>query len=218
VGEVKVIFERNRVSLRPSLLLTEEGKTLARTGRYGEALELFHQASKADRFNPAPRYQEGFSLLHLRRYSEAVEAFQATEALAPGWFHCRSFLWLARQLSRGNIDHRLFVFLRMLEDGPMPLPDKVREAQRVLAKGFEFPLLYLIHGEHLLELKRTAEATEMFRKGLAVAIEPDVRSRLLVNLAFVQEWQPEKKRLLRAVLKINGNLFAQAIAALALHE
>ncbi len=218
VGEVQVLFERNRVSLRSSLVLTEEGITLAQEGRYDEALELFKDAGKADRFNPAPKYQEGFSLLHLRRYREAAEAFQATEALAPGWFHCRSFLWMARQLARGNIDHRIFVFLRMLEDGPAPLPDKVREAQRVLAMGFEYPLLYLLHGEHLLGLKRTEEAGEMFRKGLAVAIEPEVRSRLLVNLAFVQESQAEKKRLLRAVVKIDGNLFAQAVATLALQD
>ena len=100
-----------------SLVWTREAKAAASAGRYDEALELCAAASKADPYDPDPKYQEGMMLLELERYNDAARAFESTERLAPGWFHNRSWLWIARQLARGKVQHLEFKLLRVLGDG-----------------------------------------------------------------------------------------------------
>jgi hypothetical protein len=119
--KVQFVFERNRITLRPADVLTRRGQELGSAGRFEEALASFREAGQADPFDPQARYEEGFTLLHLRRYAEAVEAYEATARLAPGWFHCRADLWLARELAAGDLAHEALLAVWVLEDGPQPL-------------------------------------------------------------------------------------------------
>jgi tetratricopeptide (TPR) repeat protein len=96
---VQFVFERNRLTLRPATEHARRGDELGQAGRYHEALAAFDEAAAADPFDPHARYLRAFTLLHLERYAEAVDGYQETERLAPGWFHCRADLWLAEQLA-----------------------------------------------------------------------------------------------------------------------
>jgi tetratricopeptide (TPR) repeat protein len=213
-GRVQFVFERNRPTLRPAEVLGERGERLAAAGNFDEALAVFREAAAADRFAPHPHYLEGLTLLHLMRPGEAVAAYETTEALAPGWFNCRADGWLARQLALGNLDQRAFLAVGALEDGPQPPAEKVRLAEQALAIFPDLAPLHLFHGKNLAALRRRDEARAAFRKGLACRNEPDVRSRLLVQLALVEDSTEEKNRLLREACDPRGHLIAQATAVL----
>jgi hypothetical protein len=99
---VQFVFERDRLTLRLAENLTRRGEAHGSASRYFEALADFRAAAEIDPHAPNPHYQSGFSLMHLERYSEAVDAYESCERLAPGWFNCRGDLYLARHLSAGR--------------------------------------------------------------------------------------------------------------------
>jgi tetratricopeptide (TPR) repeat protein len=214
-GNVRFFFERNRLTLRPCADRTQEGERSAGAGRFDEALALFREAAQADRFDPQSHYQAGLTLLYLQRYNEAVREYEATEERAPGWFHCRSDLWLARQMVLGQVDHETFVAWHALQDGPLQPETKVRLAERALARAPDLALLHHLHGRSLRERGLAVQAEAALRRGLALAEEPDVRTRLLVDLGTLVR-PDEKRRLLEEALQINGNLVAAATAAVVL--
>jgi tetratricopeptide (TPR) repeat protein len=213
---VQFVFERNRITLRPAVMWTEQGEQLAGEGKFEEALTAFRAAAAADPFDPHARYQQGFTLLQLERYAEAVASYEATEELAPGWFHCRADLWLARQLAEGAVDRDTFLALYVLEEGPLPPEEKVRLAEECLGRYPDLAPLYLELGRQLARLGSPAEVVAAYRRGLACADEPDVRTRLLVELGVSLSDPPERTALLRQAQELRGNLVAAATATLAL--
>jgi tetratricopeptide (TPR) repeat protein len=215
-GSVQFAFERNRMTLRPCEVLTERGKEAGGQGRFDEALGLFREAGRADRYAPEPRYQAGWTLLHLQRYPEAVDSYDETERLAPGWFHCRSDLWLAQQLALGKLPHELFLLCGALEDGPLDPEAKVRLAEQGLARAPDLALLHYHHGKNLKARNLPFQAQAALRRGLNCADEPDVRTRLLVELATLVDGAEEKRHLLRQAVELNGNLVAAAMARVVL--
>jgi tetratricopeptide (TPR) repeat protein len=215
-GQVRFLFERDRLTLRAASALTEGGEAEANHGRFEAALKLFREAAQIDRFAPQPRYQAALTLLYLQRYLEGVAEYEATEALAPGWFHCRSGLGMARRLADGALSHQAFIAWHVLEDGPLPPAEKVRLAEKTLAEAADFAAVHLALAKNLRLTARPREAEAAARRGLAVAAEPDVRTRLLVELAAHLADGDEKRRLLQEAVDLNGNLVAAAMAALVL--
>ena len=215
-GRIQLVFERNRLTLRPAQVLVERGREAGSHGKYDEALALFQQAAAADPLDPEARYQEGFTLLHLKRYEEAIAAYDATEKLAPGWFHCRADGWLARELAAGRIKHDAFLALHAIEDGPGSAAEKLERADRALATAPRVPALHLLRGTQLVKLDRAPDAAEAFKAGLALEPEPDVGTRLLVQLALLTGDPVQRAELFERAIKLNGNLVAAATARLAL--
>jgi tetratricopeptide (TPR) repeat protein len=209
-------FQRNRVTLAPAQQRTSAGERLGGQGRQAEAYRSFQEAARLDRFDPHSRYLSGLALLFLRRYAEAVTEYEATERLAPGWFQCRADLWMARELARGALDHELFVTAYQLQNAPLPPAEKVRQAEAALQAAPGLAPLYLYQGDGLAALGATADAEAAYRKGLACAGEPDVRTRLLVALGIVSGSAPERAALLdEAAATEGGNLIATAMATIA---
>jgi tetratricopeptide (TPR) repeat protein len=213
---IQFVFERNRIALRPAEELTRQGEELGSRGQLEEALTCFRDAAQADRFDPHSRYQEGYTLLQLQRYPQAVESFEAAEERAPGWFHCRSNLWLARQLALGKLGFDTGVAVLLLENAPMPPKEKVQLAEQILSRAPELAPAHLLLGKNLEQLGRASDARAAYQRGLACAAEPDVKSRLLVALGVLTEDAQQRITLLREAQALNGNPTAAAGATLAL--
>jgi tetratricopeptide (TPR) repeat protein len=213
---VQFVFERNRITLRPAAVHTERGEQLGSAGRHEDALAAFREAAAADPFDPHSRYLEAFTLLHLGRYADAVDQYRQVEEFAPGWFHCRADLWVAEQLLVGQFDGADFAALHLIEDGQMPPAEKVTLAKRLLARrpGLSAARLHL--GKNLARSGRLADARAALRAGLAADPDPDVRTRLLAELATLTEDAGEREGLYREAVALNGNLVAAASAAVAL--
>jgi tetratricopeptide (TPR) repeat protein len=213
---VQFVFQRNRPTLRPAQVHTQAGSELGSQGRYDDALDAFRAAARADAFDPQSHYEAGLTLLCLQRYTEAIESYEAAEERAPGWFHCRADLWLARELSCGRIEHEVFLGLRHLEDGSDTPGEKVRLAGQLLRVAPSVPLLHLLHGKDLAALGRENEARASYRHGLSLAEELNVKTRLLVALGTSLEPSDERTSLLGKARELNGDLVAAATAQLAL--
>lgn len=214
-GRVQFVFERNRIELQLSTDAVESGTVAAERGNLEAALELFRRAAEADRFNPRPSYHAGMALLESQRYAEAAESYRRTETLAPGWYHCRSDRWLAERLAAGEVDHAAFQAVRQLVDGRMAPDQAVALAEATLARC-ELGVVRLALGEALAKLGRRAKAEAAYRRGLAAADEPDIRTRLLVALASTVDDRAERRKLLHAAIELSGNLVSAAMAAVML--
>ena len=218
-GTMRFGYARNRPMLHPAEVLTERGKRLTQSGRYEEGLAALRDAAQADAYDPDPHYQAGLCLLHLRRYREAVRSYEATETLAPGWFHCRAELWLAQQLAAGVVDHETFHTLRVLEDDKkMGSDEKVCLAERALGRADRLAALYLHYGKNLQATQRQIQALAAYRRGLSCSEEPQVRARLLVNLALLDANVTEKRCCLEEAAETKGDLIAAAMAFLILRD
>ena len=215
-GKIRLVFERNRLTLRPAVVLVERGRQAGGEGRFADALAMFQQAAAADRFDPEARYQEAFTLLHLKRYDEALAAYDATEQLAPGWFHCRADGWLARELAAGRVSHDVFLALHEIEDGTIPPAAKLERADAALATAPKLAPLHLMRGIQLARLDRVDDALAALRDGLACDPEPDVRTRLLVQLGLHTPDVVKRHELLGEAIELGGNLVAVATAKLML--
>lgn len=214
-GRAWFVFERNRIELQLSTDAVESGTAAAEGGNLEAALELFRRAAQADRWSPWPSYHAGMALLESRRYAEAVEAYRRTEALAPGWYHCRSDGWLAERLVAGDVDHAAFQAVRQLVDHRMAPDQAVALAEATLARC-EIGVVWLALGKALAKLGRRAEAEAAYRRGLAGTDEPDARTRLLVALASTVGDRAERRKLLHAAIELSGNLVSAAMAAVML--
>ncbi|WP_433383113.1 hypothetical protein ACQPZX_20475 [Actinoplanes sp. CA-142083] len=218
-SRVGFVFQRNRLTLEPSRRRTAEGEQLAGQGRLAEASEAFGEAARLDPFDPHPHYLCAQVLLDLRRYAEAVAEYETTERLAPGWFHCRADLWLARELAGGTLTHELFQVVYRLEDASMPPAEKAKAAEAALREAPRLPALHLLHGRSLAALGAARKAEDAYRNGLAHATEPDIRTRLLVALALASRSKSERQTLLtEAAATPDGNLVAAATAIVALRS
>ncbi len=214
--KLEMHFWRNRPGLPGATKRIERGKVWAGKGQYDDALELFREAAKIDPFEPDAHYQAGMVLCEQRLYPQAVEEYERCETLAPGWYFCRSDLWVARQLALGAMPHEMFLGMRFLQDGPPDTKEKMNLANRMQSQAESISLFGLLYGNLLKEAGRTKDAVQLWRKALENAVEPDVRTRILVSLAPLEEDAERRRQLLQEAVELNGNLMAAAGAALSL--
>jgi hypothetical protein len=151
-----------------------------------------------------------------RLYPQAVEEFETCEALAPGWYFCRSDLWTARQLALGAMPHEVFLGLRYLQDAPAKVTEKLDLATRMRSRAKAVPLFALLFGRLLRETGRPKEAADLWREALKSEVDSDVQTRLLVELSQLEENAEKRRQLLQEAAQLNGNLIAAAGAALSL--
>ncbi|MEZ4359700.1 MAG: tetratricopeptide repeat protein [Kofleriaceae bacterium] len=216
-GHVHFGLVRNRPTLRLSSVAVAAGAEAAGRGELQAALQHFQRAAAADLYDPWPRYHAAMAFTELRRYREAIENLQATEALAPGWYKCRSDLWLAERLATGAIDHETFVALRKISDGGLAPAEAVACAD-VALRRCELGPLHLGRGNALARLRRIEDARDAYRAGLAITDEPDTRTCLLVGLAAIAPDSPECAGHLHEAIELSGNLTAAAQAAVMLRS
>ena len=212
-GRLRFVFERDRITLRLAAELGRRAGAAGAAGRLEEALALFRAAAAADPHDPHPRYEAGVTLLALRRYADAVAEYEATEALAPGWFHCRADLWLARELRAGRLAHGTFEALRALEDVPAEPAAKLAIADDALRAAPRVAALHYHRSRALEQLGRGDDAFAALGAGLACDPEPDIRTRLLVQLAMLLDGEP-RAALLAEARELGADLLAAAIARL----
>ena len=210
-------FERNRPSLRSVATLVERGKHHAARGYFEAAIVCFRQAAELDHHDPDPPYHAGLALLLRREYEGAAFAYQTTEALAPGWFHCRSTGWLAAELAVRRLNHDVVVALLRLEDEPMDARRRLALTRLVIDGEPRLPHLWFVLGRTRAELGQRAQARRAFLRALELDPEPDVRTRVLVELAGLCEAE-ERERRLREAAELKGNLVAAAMATILLRN
>lgn len=211
----RVNFERNRLALRPCEGFRNAGEQKGREGAYEEALELFQDARDWDAYDPHPSYQAGFTCMLMGRHADAIEQFLETERLAPGWYYCRSDLWVARQIVSGQLDPAVYGLLQQLEDGPALPDEKAKVAEGLLQRYPAFALGYLQHGMALMKAGREKDAERALRNGLECVEEPNCKTRILFNLGSLVS-EPEKRRLWEETVELNGDLTAAAMATVGL--
>ncbi len=212
-GPVRLVYERNRLTLRLAEKWTREGEQLAQAGAFAPAMRLYEAAMRLDPHAPEPVYQAGFVQCYEGRFDEAQESFERVDRLAPGWFQTRSALALIRL----DLSDDLFRLWHALAEGPLPHEAKRQLAEQALARTPSGARAYYhhLHGKALQGLKRP-EAERSFRLGLEHTVEPDLTTRLCVDLAAVVSSGPEKSRLLHRAVEIDGDLVAVATARIVL--
>jgi len=205
-------FCRNRGSLGRCAGLVQKGREAGGADDPKEALSLFRQAADVDPFDPDPHYQAGVALMALGRPEDAAEELRATEERAPGWFQCRSDLWLVEQIALGTFPLEVHQLMRVLEDSSAPPRDKRSLAEAALQRFATLAPVHHQHGRALLSLGQKDQAASAFRRGLEVAAEPDIRTRLRVDLAALLELGEQRTSLLKQAVDLKGNLVAAAQA------
>lgn len=210
-GAVKFEFVRNRDGLLAAEELIDQGSQYGSGGAYEQALACFQEAAKIDPHHPQPHYMGALTMIHLRRYREAVASYEKVESLAPGWFHCRADLAVARALTEGRLDHETFRALEELEGTSNP-DSRLKLASDALSRAPDLAVLHLHKGRALLELKQTDDAKASYERGLAGADDEDVKTRLLVELAGCTRDPLRRTQLLEEAISASGNLVAAAMA------
>jgi tetratricopeptide (TPR) repeat protein len=206
-------FCRNRIQLSRTTALVAQGRGLGQQGHYAEALAHFHEAGRLDPHSPDPHYDGAVTLMHLQRMSEAVAWYDQAEALAPGWYHCRSERWLADGIATGRIPYEAFLLLRTLESSNLSPQEKMQLLRRAIRVAPGVPEFKLHLGRAQASGGPNAEALQYLTEGLEQAEEPDIRSRLLVECALhLPATSPRRQELLYKALAPGGNLVAAAMA------
>lgn len=217
-GKLDILYRRDRPSLRPCLMAVERGRELGSKGKFQEALAEFERAAKLDPHDPDPPYLAGLTLLHLDRYVEAVRELERVEQLAPGWFHSRSDLWLARGLAMKRVERGTFLAVRVSEDGEFPPAEKLELLDAAVGKAPKVPMLHLHRAEQLRKLGRAKEAEAACRAGLALEADDETRTRLLGLLAMTVGGEEERRGLFEQAAALSGHLVVGAMATLALRR
>jgi tetratricopeptide (TPR) repeat protein len=214
-GRYEFQFRRNRLSLQKATILARQGSTLATSGRLADALAKYQEASEVDPHDPDPVYQSGVCLLELGAYSQAREAFEEVERIAPGWYRSRSDKWLARSLEDGLVSVEEFRLLRTLEDGGLDASTAIEIARRAIEMFPGFAPFYLALGDLQRDRGETADTVTSYRAGLELVVDPDLESRLLCALAgMLPSESPDRKTLIDRALGLEGSFVAQASARL----
>lgn len=213
--ELKLGVERNRITLQSASVLAEQGKAARAAGRVDEALGLFRQAQKADPYDPDAVMLEAFALASQERFFEAAARFEEVERLAPGWPGCRTSLWFCQRIAAGELSAEAFALAATLEATNPDSPGRTELLRDGLQQFPDVALLWLEEAARLKAGGATAEARAAFERGLAARGDDDVRTRLLLEIAQVEEGTARESRLREAVA-LNGNLVAAAVAELML--
>lgn len=205
-GRVRFVFERDRPELGAVTDLVDDGMKLAEAGDLETALATFTNAVEIDPHDPRPFYLAGLVLLDSGRYRDALDAYEKTEALAPGWFQCRADAWIAKSLLEGTLDPKTFALLRRVEDSslaPQTLLDTIGETA--------FAPLLLVQSRAHLALGDRERSEKIARDALVRACEPDIESRIAVHVASLTK-QSDKRDLLMRARTVKGNLVAAAMS------
>lgn len=216
-GKIQFVFQRNRMTLRAASSAIAQGRVLGGEGKYAEALDELERATKLDPFDPEPSYLAGLSLLHLKRYAEAVESYSRCEQLGPGWFHVRADRWFAEGLAHGELEHATFLLHLELTDGSVSPERKLQLASQVLGTAGDLAPFHLHRGKACAALGRPQEAIQAFRDGLGHESDAGTRTRLLVELGSALSG-PERIQNLEAAISLNGDLVAAAMARVMLRH
>ncbi len=210
-GRVHIAFRRNRPSLLATHVHSATGADAGRSGDFVTALEHFTHAAQSDPFDPDPHYQLGVSHLYLRYYDDAAAAYARTDALAPGWFNCRSYRRLAVAMQRNELTHELMCLVLRLDD-ELSDPATASKALRAATEhAGELGLVFLQLGRVQASVHQPATAIKTFRRGLECEDDPDSHCRMLFHLAMLLEGE-ERSDLLHRVRAIDGHLFSSAAA------
>jgi predicted Zn-dependent protease len=155
--------------------------------------------------------------MHLERPAEAVAAYDQTEKLAPGWFNTRAERWVAAEVAAGRLDQAIFFILRTedMPDSAAGWDQKLSLVDQAITRAGDIPPLLLYRARCLMRMGRAAEAEPVVRAALEKATEPDVRTRLLVDLQMLSPDVQEKKRLLAEAVALSGNIAAAGVARVA---
>lgn len=206
-------FQRNRITNPRARFVFEQGRNLGSQGKHAEARELFLQARQIDQYDPYFPYEQGLADLYLKNYQDALECFQETEKLAPGWFHVKANIKLAQLILGGVVDHETFQILHIVEDGNLTPAQKVVVCQKILER-VNLPIAHLHLGEAFQQLKRLDEAKRVLEAGLQLRdnLDDDVKTRILFQLATVSSDAGEKQTLLDEAIQCGGNLTCKAMA------
>jgi tetratricopeptide (TPR) repeat protein len=216
-GRIQFVFQRNRMTLRPASSAVDQARALGGEGKHLDALDELRRAARLDPYDPEPSYLAGSSLLHLERYTEAVESYSTCEELGPGWFHVRADRWFAERLAQGELDHATFLRHLELADGS-PSPERqLQLASQVLAKARTLAPFHLHLGRACAALGRQPEALQAFRDGLDQQGDSGTRTRLLVELGSRLSGA-ERIKNLEAAVSLNGDLVAAAMARVMLQH
>lgn len=217
-GEVRFVFERNRMTLLRAQALVRKGGEAVAAGRLEEALGFCREATRADAFDPDAHFKAGQVLLLLQRYAEAIEEYEKTAELAPGWFHVGSDLWVAQELVAGRLQQEDLHMLLLLEDGGMDPQQKLQAAEVLIGRRPRLAQAHFHRAVALQELRRENDAREAIRAGLGCAPEPDIHSRLLAQLAALSG-REEQEKLYREILGIEGgNMMSRTMATVMLKQ
>lgn len=217
--KVEFLPMRSKVELRLASQLCEEGKAFAEQGDVATAVSRFESAAKADPCSYLPYYYQAAIYMHKGDWGKAVEAYEKAETLCPGWENTRSELWLAKELAAGRMKEDAYK-AALIVGNNRSTPEQVTQVCReTLDKYSGYAECYLWLGKIMVQEGKNEEALEQYRKGLVVAEDPDVKSRLLVNISLLTSDQTEKISLLKECAQIEkGNIVARATAIYLLRQ
>jgi hypothetical protein len=212
-GPVRLMFERNRATLRIAAEAVRRGEEAARSPGFDpeEDMRPVRAAAELGPFDPTPRYLLGMVRAHQGEWGPAADWLADAERLAPGWFHARSVLDVI-----GQKDAALFRAWHALAEGPLSPVQKGGLAERSLSTWPTSGHLHHLHGKALRSLNQAVAAERAFRRGLEHAGEDSLITRLCVDLAAVCRSADEKLRLLRRAVELGADLPAAATARIVL--
>lgn len=216
-GRFECLFYRNRLELGGTRRDLEEGAKLASTGRFDDALARFAAAAALDTFDPQPHYESGVALLELGDPARALEAFERTERLAPGWFLCRSYGWLARELVAGRLGPwAVPLAFAVRDDASTAVEDRIELANEGLERAPDFEWLHVALARNM-KSAGAADIESVCRHGLSLVREPCFKTELLFELAnCLEPSTPEREALLREAATLGGSMMAASAAKLLL--
>ena len=216
---VEFTFVRNRIELVWCSQKCYEGRELTQEGKYDEALEKFEEAIAFDKYSPQPKYMSGNIKLAGRRYEEAIADLEVVEQLCPGFETSRSDLWLAKQLHENKMEHDACMAVFESNNQEIPVEERIETCRKLAAKYPQYAEAYWRTGKMLVETQRPEEAMEEFKKGVENADDPDVRSRLLRDIAILSKDEADKRKYFSEAIAVeNGNCLAQAMSRYLLRQ
>lgn len=217
LGALRYVYVRDRPPLGGARGWVSRGERWGREGDTDEALSAFRTASKIDPYDPQPYYQAGVINLAAERGYEAVESFSLAEELSPGWFDVRAQLALAQSVAEGRVTPSMPQILRRLEHPTLPPAQGLTLANKAAEDAPEFAPLLLLKARHLVRSDSPDEAVATLEAARDCATEPDVRTRILLELALLRS-PIERRPLLEEAVALEGNLVAAATARLVLER
>lgn len=216
---VEFLPMRNRTELAPSSALCEAGRELAEKGDVDEALKKFSLAIELDPFNHFPHYYSAAIYMHKGEFSRAVESYEKCEKLCPGWENSRAELWLARMLNQGRMQADAYQAAVAFGNEALPADERQKICQDMVRKYPDYAECFYRLGKIEALAGRFEAAKENLKQGLVKADDPDVKSRLLVDLALLTSDKQEKISAFQACLQTdNSNPIAKATAAYCLRQ